>query len=185
MSSSRASTGESYRSRPPKNRRPILIFGRLDILITNAGVMAAPLSRTQDNLELQIGTNHFAHFLLFQLLKPLMLSTAAKGTVVRVVSLSSSGHRRSGVRFDDINFRDEDKYEKWTAYGQSKTANIYMANEIDRRYGGRGIRAVSVHPGGILTDLPRHLGKEEFKMFDGMEKLFKDIPQGEFRAHCG
>lgn len=154
-------------------------FDRLDVLICNAGVMACPQTKTQDGLELQIGTNHFAHFLFFQLIRPLILSTAAKTGAARVITVSSSGHRRSGIVFDDIHFTKEGSYEKWTAYGQSKTANIYMANAIDRRYGDKGVRGISLHPGGIFTDLPRHLSQDELKMFDGMDKFFKNPEQGQ------
>lgn len=153
-------------------------FNRLDRLICNAGVMASPPSKTTDGLELQVGTNHFAHFLLFQLLKPLLLSTAASGSAVRVITVSSSGHRMSGVLFDDIHFEKPGSYEKWTAYGQSKTANIYMANSIERHYGTKGVHALSLHPGGIFTDLPRHLSEEDKQMFNGMEHKFKSVGQG-------
>lgn len=119
--------------------------------------MAAPYSTTEDGFELQLGTNHYAHFLLFQLLKPLLLSS----TPSRVVCLSSSGHRRSPVRFDDIDFSGGETYDRWLAYGQSKTANIYMASSITRHYGSQGLIGLSVHPGVIWTDLGRHLSQED------------------------
>lgn len=119
----------------------------LTCCIDNAGVMACPPSKTKDGLELQIGTNHFAHFLLFQLLKPLLIQSAKEsGTTSRVINLSSAGHRFGGVKLDDINL--EKDYEKWLSYGQSKTANIYMANSIDRHYGFQNLHGWSVHPGG-------------------------------------
>ena len=151
-------------------------FDRLDILICNAGIMATPEGKTEDGLELQIGTNHFAHFLFFQLVKPVLLSTTASGNSVRVIAISSAAHRRSGINFDDIN--SSQGYDKWVAYGQSKTANIYMANSIERHYGSKGLHGLSVHPGGIMTDLPRHLSAEDIKMFDNMVHKFKSPEQG-------
>jgi NAD(P)-dependent dehydrogenase (short-subunit alcohol dehydrogenase family) len=108
---------------------------KLDILIGNAGVMAAPYGQTKDGFETQIGVNHMSHFLLFQLLKPLLLESAAKsGITSRVVLLSSAGHRTSPVLFSDKAGLDSwnkgENFEKWKSYGQSKTANIWMANEI-------------------------------------------------------
>ncbi|KAI7220414.1 NAD(P)-binding protein [Hortaea werneckii] len=153
---------------------------QLNMLINNAGVMACPPSKTKDGLELQIGTNHFAHFLLFQLLKPLLIQSAKEsGTTSRVINLSSAGHRFGGVKLDDINL--EKDYEKWLSYGQSKTANIYMANSIDRHYGSQNVHGWSVHPGGIMTELGRHLGEDDFKAmgFDNlMESFFKSPEQG-------
>ena len=150
---------------------------KLNIMINNAGVMASPLTRTQDGNELQIGTNHFAHFLLLQLLKPTLLASAkSSGTTSRVVCVSSAGHRfTTGVRFDDINWNRESEYEKWQAYGQSKIANIYMGNSITRRYGAQNLCGLSVHPGGIVTELGRHLSEEDYKLFGDsaqQEKMF-------------
>lgn len=125
---------------------------QLNILINNAGVMACPPSKTKDGLELQIGTNHFAHFLLFQLLKPTLLRSAEESaTTSRVVNLTSSGHRFAGIDFNDIQLEQPGAYEKWKSYGQSKTANISMANSISRHYGSRNLHGWSVHPGGKLT----------------------------------
>ena len=93
-----------------------------------AGVMACPEGQTKDGFETQFGTNHLAHFLLFQLLKPTLLASSTPEFQSRVVSVSSSGHQISGVHFDDLDLKKQG-YEKWTAYGQSKTANIYLATE--------------------------------------------------------
>ena len=99
----------------------------LHILINNAGVMACPLSYTADDLEMQIGTNHFGHYLLAVLLSPALRQGAQdQGRAARVVSLSSIGHRRSAVNFDDPHYRHR-PYDKWEAYGQSKTANALFA----------------------------------------------------------
>ncbi|KAK4542827.1 hypothetical protein LTR36_006203 [Oleoguttula mirabilis] len=154
--------------------------GKLNILIHNAGVMATPYGKTKDGLELQIGTNHFAHFLLFQLLKDTMLQSAKdSGTTSRVINLSSGGHHFSRVRLDDINW--EKDYNKWQSYGSSKTANIYMANSITRHYGTQNLQGLSVHPGGILTDLSRHLTEEDYAFLgdlEQMKKTFKTPEQG-------
>lgn len=159
--------------------------GKLNILIDNAGVMACPYSTTKDGLELQIGVNHFAHFLLFQMLKPCLLASAKEsGTASRVVNLTSAGHRYSGIKFSnkvELDAWNEGKdYQKWQAYGQAKTANIHMANSINRRYGGEGLVGLSVHPGGIMTNLARHLTPEDFEVYDWakIQHMFKNTSQG-------
>ncbi|KAK5170945.1 uncharacterized protein LTR77_004089 [Saxophila tyrrhenica] len=163
--------------------------GQLNILINNAGVMAAPYGTTQDGLETQIGVNHFAHFLLFQLLKPLLLDSAKKsGSPSRVINVTSAGHRFNSLTFHDKPTLDAwnrgEGYVNWGAYGSAKTANIWMANAIDRKYGSQGIHAWSVHPGGIQTELARHLTPEDFAMFGEemlkvmMTKIYKSTSQG-------
>ncbi|KAH0365651.1 NAD(P)-binding protein, partial [Aureobasidium melanogenum] len=148
---------------------------RLNILINNAGVMAAPQGKTASGFETHMGSNHFGHFLLFELLKPVLLSSASSERKSRVINLSSSGHLISPVRFDDMEFAEEGSYNPYAAYGQSKTANIYMANYIDRVYGRQGIRAVSVHPGVILsTELMRHQKVEDLQSI-GDPEYFKKI----------
>ncbi len=132
----------------------------LDLLINNAGVMACPLDRTEDGLEMQIGTNHFGHYLLTVLLAPALERASRPGRTSRVVSLSSIGHRRSGVNFDDPQYRQR-PYDKWESYGQAKTANALFAVGFDQRFKDRGVRANAVMPGGILTPLQRHLPIEE------------------------
>ncbi|WP_029912119.1 SDR family NAD(P)-dependent oxidoreductase [Caulobacter sp. UNC358MFTsu5.1] len=134
----------------------------LNLLINNAGVMACPLAYTEDGLEMQIGTNHFGHFLLSVLLAPNLVAGAKSGWTSRLVSLSSIGHRRAPVNFDDPNFRDR-PYDKWEAYGQAKTANALFAAGFDRRFKDQGVRAFAVMPGGIMTPLQRHLPIEEQK----------------------
>jgi NAD(P)-dependent dehydrogenase (short-subunit alcohol dehydrogenase family) len=130
----------------------------LHLLVNNAGVMACPESKTRDGFELQFGTNHLGHFLLTGLLAPALL----RGAPSRVVSLSSRGHQQSPVRFDDLGFEKE-PYDKWAAYGQSKTANVLFAVELERRLGERGVHAYAVHPGVIMTELSRHMGKEDYE----------------------
>jgi NAD(P)-dependent dehydrogenase (short-subunit alcohol dehydrogenase family) len=121
-----------------------------DVVIANAGVMAAPFGRTVDGFETQFGTNHLGHFVLINRIAPLIKSGG------RVVIVASSGHRMAPFSLDDLNFESK-PYEPWTAYAQSKTSNILFAVELDRRLGERGIRATSLHPGGINTELGRHL----------------------------
>jgi NAD(P)-dependent dehydrogenase (short-subunit alcohol dehydrogenase family) len=132
----------------------------LNILINNAGVMACPLSYTADDLEMQLGTNHFGHFALGLGLARALMNGAQEGRASRLVSLSSIGHVRSAMDFDDPNYRHRE-YNKWGAYGQSKTANALFAVGFDKRFADLGVRANSVMPGGILTPLQRHLPHEE------------------------
>jgi len=133
----------------------------LDLLVNNAGVMACPLSRTADGLEMQVGTNHFGHFLLGVLLAPALEAGARRaGRPSRLVSLSSIGHRRSDINWEDPNYLTR-PYEKWEAYGQAKTANSLFAVGFHKRYAGRGVTANAVMPGGIMTPLQRHMAREE------------------------
>jgi NAD(P)-dependent dehydrogenase (short-subunit alcohol dehydrogenase family) len=130
----------------------------LHLLVNNAGIMATPLRRIMGGIESQLGTNHLGHMLLSCLLAPALAQGA------RVVALSSVGHRRSGIRFDDPNF-ESGAYDKWQAYGQSKTANSLFAVELNRRLEPRGITAYAVHPGGIMTNLQREMAQDEIRAF--------------------
>jgi len=130
----------------------------LHILINNAGIMATPERRIMGNVESQFGTNHLGHMLLACRLAPALVKGA------RVVTLSSLGHRRTGIKFDDPNF-ETSKYDKWEAYGQSKTADALFAVELNRRLEPRGINVYAVHPGGIMTGLQRDMSKEEIHAF--------------------
>ena len=132
----------------------------LHMLINNAGVMACPLSYTTDDLEMQLGTNHFGHFVLGVGLARALMNGAEDGRTARVVSLSSIAHRRSGMNFDDPHYRTRD-YDKWDSYGQSKTANALFAVGFNKRFADLGVTANSVMPGGIMTPLQRHLPREE------------------------
>lgn len=127
----------------------------LDLLINNAGIMACPLTRIGPGWEAQFGTNHLGHMALTLELLPRLEAAAA----ARVVALSSTGHKISDIRWDDVHFESE--YDKWVAYGQSKTANALFANALSRRLKPHGGLAFSVHPGGIFTPLQRHLSLEE------------------------
>ncbi len=139
-------------------KRFVAAHDRLDLLINNAGVMACPYATTQDGFELQFGTNHVGHFLMTCLIAPALV----KGAPARIVNLSSRGHQQGGVDFDDLGF-EQRPYDKWTAYGQSKTANVLFTVELERRLGARGVHAYAVHPGVIPTELSRHMGKEDFE----------------------
>jgi NAD(P)-dependent dehydrogenase (short-subunit alcohol dehydrogenase family) len=132
--------------------------GPLHILVGNAGMMASPLMRTPRGWEMQFATNHLGHF---GLATGLHGALAAAGGA-RVVSVSSSAHLRSPVIFDDINF-DNREYEPWSAYGQSKTANVLFAVEAARRWAGDGILVNALHPGGIRTNLQRYVSDEDLE----------------------
>jgi NAD(P)-dependent dehydrogenase (short-subunit alcohol dehydrogenase family) len=153
-----------------------------DLVIDNAGVMATPKGTTADGFETQFGTNHLGHFLLVNRIASLLRPGG------RLVSLSSAGHRRADVDLDDPNF-ERTEYDPFIAYGRSKTANILFAVEFERRHRERGVRATAVHPGGIATELGRHMPPGAI---DAMRKrldaenaaaglpsfTFKTIPQG-------
>jgi NAD(P)-dependent dehydrogenase (short-subunit alcohol dehydrogenase family) len=122
----------------------------LDVVIANAGVMATPFGHTVDGFETQFGTNHLGHFVFVNRIARLIRSGG------RLINLSSSGHRFSNVDLNDPNF-EHTPYDPFIAYGRSKTANILFAVAFDKRHRDRGVRAAAVHPGGILTELARHL----------------------------
>jgi NAD(P)-dependent dehydrogenase (short-subunit alcohol dehydrogenase family) len=149
----------------------------LHLLINNAGIMAAPLSRDSRGLESQLAVNHVGHFQLFARLLPAL--QRAQGA--RVIALSSRGHVRSAFDFEDPNFEHR-PYDKMIAYGQSKTANVLFAVEADRRYQHDGIRAFALHPGAILdTGLARHYDPEEMKLVVERARRigsFKTVEQG-------
>ena len=127
----------------------------LDILINNAAIMASPEMRVGDGWEAQFAINFLGHYALTNLLWPAL----AAGGGARVVSLSSTGHKLSGIRFDDPQFTTG--YDKWLAYGQAKTADSLLAVQLDALGAEFGVRAFAVHPGGIMTELQRHLPREE------------------------
>jgi NAD(P)-dependent dehydrogenase (short-subunit alcohol dehydrogenase family) len=142
-----------------------LAAGRsVDIVIDNAGIMASPETRVGPGWEAQFATNHLGHFALVNRLWP---AIAADGGG-RVVSVSSTGHRRSDIRWDDLEFRLG--YDKWEAYGQAKTANVLFAVQLDALGKDSGVRAFALHPGGILTPLQRHLEKQEMVDFGWIDE---------------
>lgn len=152
---------------------------KIDLLINNAGVMASPFARTADGFEMQFGTNHLGHFALTAELMPLVEQGARK----RIVNLSSRAHHMAPTDCDDPNF-ERRAYDPFLAYGNAKTANVLFTVELERRYGPRGIHAYAVHPGGIQTNLGRHMDE---KMVAGLiarvttsepDFAWKTIPQG-------
>lgn len=152
---------------------------KIHLLVNNAGIMAIPdLRFTSDGHELQFGTNHLAHFLLFKLLQPALLAAASEALPSRVVILSSSGHNIHGLNGgDDYSFQ-QNNYDPFSAYGQSKTANIYMSNEIERRFGSRHMHSTSIHPGIIATGLAQHMPPDAFKGMEQLYPVMKSVEQG-------
>jgi NAD(P)-dependent dehydrogenase (short-subunit alcohol dehydrogenase family) len=125
--------------------------GDIDVLVNNAGVMAVPRGRTKDGVERQIGTNHLGHFALTNLL--------LRQITDRVVTLSSFAHRTGKIRLGDLNF-EHGRYGRWTAYGQSKLANLLFTLDLQRRLSEAGspVRALAAHPGYSSTNLQSHTG---------------------------
>lgn len=155
---------------------------KINILIANAGVMAVQnLQLTDRGHEMQFATNHLSHFLFFQLLKHALLAASSADFQSRVVMVASAGHRPHGLNPSDNYHFQKGDYNPGSAYVQSKLANIYMANEIERRYGSLGLHALSVHPGVVATGLGQHMPAEEIQgMMQNQEVLrnLKSIPQG-------
>ncbi|RDW62385.1 short-chain dehydrogenase-1 [Coleophoma cylindrospora] len=153
---------------------------KLNVLVNNAGIMATPEGKTADGFELQFGTNHLAHFLFFNLLKETMLKSSTPEFQSRVVNVSSSGHAGGEVQFGNYKFEDGN-FNIWAAYGQSKTANIYMANEIENRYGSKGLHGLSLNPGGIWTGLQKDVPEETMKVWKSnpnVDNHMKSMEQG-------
>lgn len=154
-------------------------FEKIDLLINNAGVMACPKMETADGFEMQFGTNHLGHFALTKQLLPLV----QKGSAKRIVNLSSRGHHFGPVNMEDPNFKNTE-YEKWASYGQSKTANILFSVALDDKLPDFDVFAV--HPGGIQTNLGRHLSAEDLSALRARMKkntgdsaqTFKNVEQG-------
>ena len=153
-----------------------------DVVIANAGVMATPFGHTADGFETQLGTNHLGHFVLVNRIASLIRAGG------RLINLSSSGHRYSNVDLQDPNF-ERTPYEPFVAYGRSKTANILFAVAFDGRHRKRGVRAAAVHPGGIHTELGRHIDPTRIQgIIDQMNQQlaaegkppfqWKTVPQG-------
>ena len=153
-----------------------------DVVIANAGVMATPFGHTADGFETQFGTNHLGHFVFVNRIASLIRTGG------RLINLSSSGHRFSDVDLQDPNF-ERTPYEPFVAYGRSKTANILFAVAFDERHRKRGVRAAAVHPGGIHTELARHIDPSRIQgIIDQMNQQlasegkapfqWKTIPQG-------
>ncbi|MEP3421410.1 MAG: SDR family NAD(P)-dependent oxidoreductase [Erythrobacter sp.] len=154
-------------------------FEAIDILINNAGIMATPKGATKDGFESQFGTNHLGHFVLTKALMPLI----ENGSDKRIVNLSSRGHFMSPTLLNDPNF-ETTKYDPWVSYGSAKTANILFSVGLEERFAQKGIHAYAVHPGGIETNLGRHLTAEQSAALVSRvtttdpEFAWKTIPQG-------
>lgn len=152
--------------------------GKLNVFIANAGIMAVPTNvKTVDGFESQFGVCHLAHFLFFNLVKDLLLASSTPELKSRVVMLSSMGHHSGGIHPGDYGFEKEE-YTAWGAYGQAKTSNIYMANEITRRYGSKGLFANSLMPGGIFTGLQVHVPAEVKEGWKAFAMGMKNEEQG-------
>ncbi len=150
----------------------------LDILIDSAGIMACPETRVGPGWEAQFATNHLGHFALVNRLWPAL----ERADGARVISVSSSGHRRSSIRWDDLMFTEPDSYDKWAAYGQAKTANVLFAVELDRLGSEHGVRAFSLHPGGILTPLQRHLPRADQVAMGWIDEDGRENPDVGFKT---
>ena len=147
---------------------------RLNVLVCNAAVMAPPHALTRDGVETQLATNHLAHFLLFALLRDVLLASSTAEFNSRLLSVTSTAHRIGTVDFADPNYTTGARaYEPYAAYGQSKTANIWFANEAERRYGARGLRANSLMPGGWKSGLLKHVPAELARVFDTDPKTLR------------
>ncbi|HEV7418689.1 MAG TPA: SDR family NAD(P)-dependent oxidoreductase [Mycobacterium sp.] len=133
-------------------------FSRIDVLINNAGVMFTPFERTKDGFELQLGVNHLGHFELTRCVMPLLLNAGS----ARVVNLSSDGHRISDIDLEDPNW-EQRPYDKFMAYGSSKTANVLFTVALDARYRDSDVRSFAVHPGTVATSLSRHMSRDDMK----------------------
>ena len=155
--------------------------GRLNVLICNAAVMAPPYALTTDGFETQIATNHLAHFLLFELLKDALLASSTPEFNSRVISVSSTGHRLGQVDLEDLNYTNGRAYDAGAAYGQSKTACIWFANQVERLYGARGLHANSLMPGGWQSGLQKHVQaylEENWNSDPKVLKLMCTVEQG-------
>ena len=157
----------------------------LHMLINNAGIMATPLQRDARGYESQFAANHLGHFQLTVRLWPALRLAGRQLGGARVVALSSRGHQRGEVDFADPNFHHR-RYDRWQAYGQSKTANVLFAVELDRLGEAKGVRAFAVHPGAVLTDLSRHMTDEELHAF-GLTRADRPgtVPRGRSVAEGG
>lgn len=143
-----------------------------------SGIMAPPYSKTTDGFERQFGVNHLAHFLLTILLLPLLEKSATRNLSSRVINISSSSHRHGLVSFEHFNSHPS-IYNPEAAYAQSKTANIWTANYIDRVYGSRGVHALSVGPGGIWTGLLAYIPPELVELFKKDESIVPNMQTAE------
>jgi NAD(P)-dependent dehydrogenase (short-subunit alcohol dehydrogenase family) len=151
-----------------------LASGRsIDLMINNAGIMAAPETRVGPGWEAQFATNHLGHYALVNQLWPALATGGA-----RVVTVASNGHQLSGIHWDDVHFARG--YDKWEAYGQAKTANVLFTVHLDALGRDAGVRAFALHPGTILTELARHVSEEEKIAAGWMDA--DGTPSGSFKS---
>lgn len=155
----------------------------LNVLVCNAGIMMVPTrKKTEDGFEMQLATNYLGHFLLFWLLKDALIQSSTPDFQSRLVNVSSSGHHASEIVWDDFNLEKEGAYDPVGAYGQSKLAQIYQANYVDRHFGPKGLHAISLMPGGIVeTGLAKYTPPgvvEGFKQHPVLSKWTKSREQG-------
>ncbi|KAI1092709.1 NAD(P)-binding protein [Rostrohypoxylon terebratum] len=157
-------------------------IAQIDVVINNAAVMATPFELTRDGVERQLAASHLGHFVLTNRILPKIL---AAGPGARVVALTSSGHRMSGVRFADPNYGEPGSYTPYDAYGQAKSAVILYAVALNRRLASRGVRAYAVHPGSVRTNLQSHVvqvSQEEMRaMMDKVSQKVMGMPLAEYR----
>ena len=151
----------------------------LNVLINNAAIMACPEAKTVDGFESQLGIDYVDNFLLYKLLEPTLLQPSTPRFHSQVANVSSSGHQASGIHFDNINLEGE--YDPWVAYGQSKTAMIYMTSEIERKHGSKGLHGLSLMPGDIATELQRYVLddiKAAWSAGEEVKRFWKSTAQG-------
>ncbi|KAL9067793.1 MAG: hypothetical protein Q9157_006690 [Trypethelium eluteriae] len=154
-------------------RTVLATSNKLNILVNNAAVMATPYELTVDGHESQWATDHLAHFLFTGLLLPKLLSSSTPDFPSRVVNVSSSSHRNGPPDFSDLDFTGGREYSPGKGYGQSKTANIWHANRLNRIYSGKGLHGISLNPGGIWTGLQKHVPSEQIEKWKADANLMK------------
>ncbi|KAI1119610.1 putative retinol dehydrogenase 12 [Nemania sp. NC0429] len=155
---------------------------KIDVVINNAAVMASPQMQTEDKLDYQFAINHLSHFVLTNRIMPKIL---AAGPGARIVNVSSSGHRYTGIRFQDPNFTEPGSYKEFASYGQAKTANILYAVELNRRLASRGIHAYAPTPGSVSTNLQEYmkaLGDRTMEVLDDVSLKISGVPIADLRA---
>ncbi|BCS20892.1 putative short-chain dehydrogenase [Aspergillus puulaauensis] len=147
----------------------------IDVLVNNAGIMATNFALSPDGFENQFATNHLGHFLFTNLIMGKILASRSP----RVVNVSSDGHRLSPIRWADYNFREGETYNKWTAYGQSKTANILLAVSLAEKLGSKDLLAYSLHP-GVISSTSLSAGLEDSDTdFAALNALDKSLGNAE------
>ncbi|KAI1430168.1 putative retinol dehydrogenase 12 [Xylaria sp. FL1777] len=155
---------------------------KIDAIINNAAVMACPQMQTEDGFDYQFGINHLSQFVLTNKLMPKIL---AAGPGARIVNVSSSGHRYTGVRFHDPNFTEPGSYKEFASYGQAKTANILYSVALNKRLASRGVHAYAPTPGSVATNLQTHvkaLGDKGIEVLDDAAQKIVGSSIAEMRA---